>query len=126
MCFPQKSKREAANFDAEFTKEEPVLTPVPADVLRTINQVRAPTPLLDLSTLPISKDRLRHSNVFIFIKIVIVAPFSNMILLKFHQSNRNVSPILIINRETRTPHIHFLASLVPFLTRFHFSNLDEH
>ncbi|XP_028164015.1 protein kinase C isoform X2 [Ostrinia furnacalis] len=33
-----KSKREAANFDAEFTKEEPVLTPVPADVVRTINQ----------------------------------------------------------------------------------------
>lgn len=37
----QKSKREAANFDAEFTKEEPVLTPVPADVVRTINQVLA-------------------------------------------------------------------------------------
>ncbi|KPI92148.1 Calcium-independent protein kinase C [Papilio xuthus] len=33
-----KSKREAANFDAEFTKEEPVLTPVPADVVRAINQ----------------------------------------------------------------------------------------
>ncbi|KAL4718559.1 hypothetical protein ACJJTC_004987 [Scirpophaga incertulas] len=33
-----KSRREAANFDAEFTKEEPVLTPVPPDVLRTINQ----------------------------------------------------------------------------------------
>ncbi|KAL0868801.1 hypothetical protein ABMA27_007167 [Loxostege sticticalis] len=33
-----KSKREAANFDAEFTKEEPVLTPVPPDVVRTINQ----------------------------------------------------------------------------------------
>lgn len=36
----QQSKREAANFDAEFTKEDPVLTPVPADVVRTINQVR--------------------------------------------------------------------------------------
>lgn len=35
----QKSKREAANFDAEFTKEEPCLTPVPPDVLRAINQV---------------------------------------------------------------------------------------
>ncbi|KAJ0173402.1 hypothetical protein K1T71_010551 [Dendrolimus kikuchii] len=33
-----KSKREAANFDAEFTKEEPVLTPVPPDVVRAINQ----------------------------------------------------------------------------------------
>ncbi|XP_041968852.1 protein kinase C isoform X2 [Aricia agestis] len=33
-----KSKREAANFDAEFTKEEPCLTPVPNDVLRAINQ----------------------------------------------------------------------------------------
>ncbi|XP_073950078.1 protein kinase C-like isoform X2 [Choristoneura fumiferana] len=35
---PKKSKREAVNFDAEFTKEEPVLTPVPPDVVRTINQ----------------------------------------------------------------------------------------
>ncbi|CAH2236767.1 jg14257 [Pararge aegeria aegeria] len=35
----QKSKREAANFDAEFTKEEPCLTPVPPDVLRAINQI---------------------------------------------------------------------------------------
>ncbi|XP_028033283.1 protein kinase C isoform X2 [Bombyx mandarina] len=35
---PKKSKREAVNFDAEFTKEEPVLTPVAPDVLRTINQ----------------------------------------------------------------------------------------
>ena len=26
------------NFDQDFTKEEPVLTPTPADVLRTINQ----------------------------------------------------------------------------------------
>jgi len=26
------------NFDAEFTKEEPVLTPVNADVVRAINQ----------------------------------------------------------------------------------------
>jgi len=26
------------NFDAEFTKEEPVLTPVPADVTLSINQ----------------------------------------------------------------------------------------
>ncbi|CAH1637989.1 unnamed protein product [Spodoptera littoralis] len=35
---PKLSKREAANFDAEFTKEEPVLTPVPHDVVRAINQ----------------------------------------------------------------------------------------
>lgn len=43
----QKARREAANFDAEFTKEEPVLTPVPPDVVRAINQVRvarAPAP----------------------------------------------------------------------------------
>ncbi|XP_049877796.1 protein kinase C isoform X2 [Pectinophora gossypiella] len=33
-----RSRREAVNFDAEFTKEEPVLTPVPIDVIRTINQ----------------------------------------------------------------------------------------
>ncbi|CAG9127920.1 unnamed protein product [Plutella xylostella] len=33
-----KSKKEAVNFDAEFTKEEPVLTPLPADVVRAINQ----------------------------------------------------------------------------------------
>lgn len=33
-----KARRDAANFDAEFTKEEPVLTPVPPDVVRAINQ----------------------------------------------------------------------------------------
>ncbi|XP_060805379.1 protein kinase C [Amyelois transitella] len=33
-----RSRRDAANFDAEFTKEEPVLTPVPGDVVRSINQ----------------------------------------------------------------------------------------
>ncbi|XP_072929586.1 protein kinase C isoform X2 [Epargyreus clarus] len=33
-----KSKREAANFDAEFTKEEPTLTPVAVDIVRAINQ----------------------------------------------------------------------------------------
>lgn len=38
ICF-QKNKKDALNFDAEFTKEEPVLTPVSADVLRCINQV---------------------------------------------------------------------------------------
>lgn len=33
-----KSKKDALNFDAEFTKEEPVLTPVNSEVLRSINQ----------------------------------------------------------------------------------------
>ncbi|CAO1406792.1 unnamed protein product [Diamesa tonsa] len=33
-----RSARDAINFDTEFTKEEPVLTPVPADVTRCINQ----------------------------------------------------------------------------------------
>ncbi|PNF18779.1 hypothetical protein B7P43_G01667 [Cryptotermes secundus] len=33
-----KSKKDALNFDAEFTKEDPVLTPVNADVVRAINQ----------------------------------------------------------------------------------------
>lgn len=34
----QKSKKDALNFDAEFTKEDPVLTPVSNEVLQTINQ----------------------------------------------------------------------------------------
>lgn len=33
-----KCPRDATNFDTEFTKEEPVLTPVPNDVIRCINQ----------------------------------------------------------------------------------------
>ncbi|XP_031621437.1 protein kinase C isoform X1 [Contarinia nasturtii] len=33
-----KSPKDALNFDTEFTKEEPVLTPVPNDVIRCINQ----------------------------------------------------------------------------------------
>ncbi|KAK7789647.1 hypothetical protein R5R35_007710 [Gryllus longicercus] len=33
-----KSKKDAVNFDQEFTKEEPVLTPVNSDVVRAINQ----------------------------------------------------------------------------------------
>ena len=36
--FKQKNKRDVNNFDQDFTKEEPVLTPTPADVLKTINQ----------------------------------------------------------------------------------------
>ncbi|RZF43080.1 hypothetical protein LSTR_LSTR001258 [Laodelphax striatellus] len=33
-----KSKKDALNFDAEFTKEDPVLTPMNADAIRSINQ----------------------------------------------------------------------------------------
>jgi len=33
-----KSKKDASNFDADFTKEDPVLTPVDPAVVRTINQ----------------------------------------------------------------------------------------
>ncbi|XP_073841837.1 protein kinase C isoform X1 [Musca autumnalis] len=33
-----KNPRDANNFDTEFTKEEPVLTPIPNDVVRCINQ----------------------------------------------------------------------------------------
>ena len=34
----QKGKRDTTNFDADFTKEEPQLTPTAADVIRSINQ----------------------------------------------------------------------------------------
>jgi len=34
----KKTKRDVNNFDQDFTKEEPVLTPVNAEVLRSINQ----------------------------------------------------------------------------------------
>lgn len=34
----QKSKKDVLNFDTEFTKEEPTLTPVNADLVNTINQ----------------------------------------------------------------------------------------
>lgn len=34
----QRSARDAVNFDTEFTREDPVLTPVPADIIRCINQ----------------------------------------------------------------------------------------
>lgn len=34
----QRNPRDALNFDTEFTKEDPVLTPVPNDVVRCINQ----------------------------------------------------------------------------------------
>ena len=35
-----KNKKAATNFDTEFTKEDPVLTPVNPDIVKTINQVR--------------------------------------------------------------------------------------
>ena len=34
----QRSKRDVNNFDADFTKEEPRLTPVDAEAVRSINQ----------------------------------------------------------------------------------------
>lgn len=34
----QKGKKDAVNFDAEFTKEEPNLTPINADIIKVINQ----------------------------------------------------------------------------------------
>uniref|UniRef100_A0A182Y3X0 protein kinase C n=1 Tax=Anopheles stephensi TaxID=30069 RepID=A0A182Y3X0_ANOST len=34
----KRSARDALNFDTEFTKEDPVLTPVPNDIIRCINQ----------------------------------------------------------------------------------------
>ena len=33
-----RNKRDVNNFDQDFTKEEPILTPTPADVLKSINQ----------------------------------------------------------------------------------------
>ena len=38
FLFLQKSKKDVLNFDPEFTKEEPVLTPVNPELVRTINQ----------------------------------------------------------------------------------------
>ena len=35
---PQKGKKDAVNFDAEFTKEEPNLTPINVDIIKAINQ----------------------------------------------------------------------------------------
>lgn len=34
----QKTKRDVNNFDADFTKEEPILTPISVEILRNINQ----------------------------------------------------------------------------------------
>lgn len=36
--FLQKNKRDDGNFDKEFTKEDPVLTPLNPEVVKTINQ----------------------------------------------------------------------------------------
>ena len=38
IFFFQKNKRDVLNFDPEFTKEEPNLTPVNPDVVKTIDQ----------------------------------------------------------------------------------------
>lgn len=38
MLLFQKNKKDALNFDAEFTKEDPILTPVNSEVVRSINQ----------------------------------------------------------------------------------------
>ena len=46
----QKSKKEATNFDTEFTKEDPVLTPINQDIVRTINQVNISPHSSDLET----------------------------------------------------------------------------
>lgn len=34
----QKNKKDVLNFDTEFTKEEPILTPVNPELVKTINQ----------------------------------------------------------------------------------------
>jgi hypothetical protein len=34
----QKSKKDVLNFDTEFTKEEPTLTPINPELIKTINQ----------------------------------------------------------------------------------------
>lgn len=34
----QKNKKDANNFDADFTKEDPVLTPTDPQIVRAINQ----------------------------------------------------------------------------------------
>lgn len=38
MVLLQKNKKDVLNFDAEFTREDPILTPVNIEVLRSINQ----------------------------------------------------------------------------------------
>jgi hypothetical protein len=38
IIFIQKNRRDALNFDSEFTKEDPILTPINHDVVRAINQ----------------------------------------------------------------------------------------
>lgn len=34
----QKGRKDAVNFDAEFTKEDPTLTPINSEVVKAINQ----------------------------------------------------------------------------------------
>lgn len=38
MFYYQKNARDVSNFDIDFLREEPILTPVSQDVLRSINQ----------------------------------------------------------------------------------------
>ena len=38
FLYLQKSRKDVLNFDTEFTKEEPTLTPINVEVVRTINQ----------------------------------------------------------------------------------------
>lgn len=38
FCFLQKTKRDVNNFDQDFTREEPVLTPVDDSIIKQINQ----------------------------------------------------------------------------------------
>lgn len=38
LLHPQKTKRDVNNFDQDFTREEPVLTPVEDAIIKQINQ----------------------------------------------------------------------------------------
>lgn len=38
LLFFQKTKRDVNNFDQDFTREEPVLTPVDNNIIKQINQ----------------------------------------------------------------------------------------
>jgi novel protein kinase C epsilon type len=38
LVFLQKSKRDVNNFDSDFTKEDPVLTPIETSIIRSIAQ----------------------------------------------------------------------------------------
>lgn len=38
FCLEQKTKKDVNNFDADFTREEPKLTPITANIVKSINQ----------------------------------------------------------------------------------------